>query len=47
MAAAIGFGAVFYVCCIAVQTLGFGTDAGSIRASPPRPLRWATSPAPT
>ncbi|HEX6618933.1 MAG TPA: hypothetical protein VF024_04710, partial [Solirubrobacteraceae bacterium] len=39
MAAAIGFGAVFYVVCIAVQTLGFGTDAAGVRA-------FAASPAP-
>jgi amino acid transporter len=32
MAAAIGFGAVFYVLCIAVQTLGFGTDAAGVAA---------------
>ena len=39
MAAAIAFGAVFYVVCIAVQTLGFGTDAAGVRA-------FAASPAP-
>jgi amino acid transporter len=39
MAAAIAFGAVFYVLCIAVQTLGFGTDAAGVRA-------FAASPAP-
>lgn len=39
MAAAIGFGAIFYVLCVAVQTLGFGTDAAGVRA-------FATSPAP-
>jgi amino acid transporter len=32
MAAAIGFGAVFYVLCIAVQTLGFGTDDAGVAA---------------
>jgi amino acid transporter len=39
MAAAITFGAVFYILCIAVQTLGFGTDAAGVRA-------FAASPAP-
>jgi amino acid transporter len=39
MATAIAFGAVFYVACIAVQTLGFGTDAAGVRA-------FAASPAP-
>ena len=39
MAAAIAFGAVFYVICIAVQTLAFGTDAAGVRA-------FAASPAP-
>jgi amino acid transporter len=39
MAAAITFGAVFYVVCIAVQTLGFGTDPAGVRA-------FAASPAP-
>jgi amino acid transporter len=39
MAAAIAFGAIFYVLCIAVQTLGFGTDAAGVRA-------FAASPAP-
>jgi amino acid transporter len=39
MAAAIAFGAVFYVACVAVQTLGFGTDAAGVRA-------FAASPAP-
>jgi amino acid transporter len=39
MAVAIGFGAVFYVLCVAVQTLGFGTDAAGVRA-------FAASPAP-
>ena len=39
MAAAILFGAVFYVACVAVQTLGFGTDAAGVKA-------FAASPAP-
>jgi amino acid transporter len=39
MAAAIAFGAVFYVLCISVQTLGFGTDAAGVEA-------FAASPAP-
>lgn len=39
MAAAIAFGAVFYVLCVALQTLGFGTDAAGVRA-------FAASPAP-
>src|SRR5919201_5283411 len=41
MAVAIGFGAVFYVLCVAVQTLGFGTDAAGVRAfaASPAPLR--------
>ena len=39
MVAAIAFGAVFYVACVAVQSLGFGTDAAGVRA-------FATSPAP-
>jgi amino acid transporter len=39
MAAAIAFGGVFYVACVAVQTLGFGTDAAGVRA-------FAGSPAP-
>jgi amino acid transporter len=39
MAAAIVFGAVFYVACVAVQTLGFGTDAAGVKA-------FAASPAP-
>ncbi|MGZ6705744.1 MAG: APC family permease [Solirubrobacteraceae bacterium] len=39
MAAAILFGAVFYVLCVSVQTLGFGTDAAGVRA-------FAASPAP-
>ena len=39
MAVAIAFGAVFYVVCVAVQTLGFGTDAAGVRA-------FAASPAP-
>jgi amino acid transporter len=39
MAAAIVFGAVFYVACVAVQTLGFGTDPAGVRA-------FAASPAP-
>jgi amino acid transporter len=39
MAAAIAFGGVFYVACVAVQTLGFGTDAPGVRA-------FAASPAP-
>src|SRR4051794_36208119 len=39
MAVAIGFGAVFYVACVAVQALGFGTDAAGVRA-------FAASPAP-
>jgi amino acid transporter len=39
MAVAIAFGAVFYVACVAVQALGFGTDAGGVRA-------FAASPAP-
>ncbi len=32
MGAAILFGGVFYVLCVAVQTLGFGTDAAGVRA---------------
>jgi amino acid transporter len=32
MATAIAFGGVFYVACIAVQTLGFGTDLAGVRA---------------
>jgi amino acid transporter len=36
---AIVFGGVFYVTCVAVQTLGFGTDAAGVRA-------FAASPAP-
>jgi amino acid transporter len=39
MAAAIVFGGVFYVACVVVQTLGFGTDAAGVRA-------FASSPAP-
>jgi amino acid transporter len=39
MAAAIVFGGVFYVACIAVQTLGFGTGPVGVRA-------FASSPAP-
>jgi amino acid transporter len=39
MAVAIGFGAVFYVLCVGVQALGFGTDAAGVHA-------FATSPAP-
>jgi amino acid transporter len=39
MVAAIAFGGVFYVLCVAVQALGFGTDAAGVRA-------FATSPAP-
>jgi amino acid transporter len=39
MIAAIGFGGVFYVACVAVQTVGFGTDAAGVRA-------FASSPAP-
>jgi amino acid transporter len=36
---AIVFGGVFYVACVAVQTLGFGTDAAGVAA-------FASSPAP-
>jgi amino acid transporter len=36
---AVCFGGVFYVACVAVQTLGFGTDAAGVRA-------FAESPAP-
>ena len=32
MIAAIVFGGVFYVSCVAVQTLGFGTDPAGVRA---------------
>jgi amino acid transporter len=32
MIAAIAFGGVFYVSCVAVQTLGFGTDPAGVRA---------------
>jgi amino acid transporter len=32
MLTAILFGAVFYVACVAVQTLGFGTDPAGVRA---------------
>ena len=39
MAAAIVFGVVFYVACVAVQTLGFGTDGAGVQA-------FASSPAP-
>ena len=39
MAAAILFGAVFYVVCMTAQTLGFGTDAAGVKA-------FAASPAP-
>jgi amino acid transporter len=39
MATAIVFGAVFYVACVSVQTLGFGTDPAGVRA-------FAASPAP-
>jgi amino acid transporter len=39
LVAAIAFGAVFYVACVAVQSLGFGTDAAGARA-------FADSPAP-
>jgi amino acid transporter len=39
MAAAIVFGGLFYIACVAVQTLGFGTDAAGVRA-------FAASPAP-
>jgi amino acid transporter len=39
MVAAIAFGGVFYVVCVVVQTLGFGTDAAGVRA-------FASSPAP-
>jgi amino acid transporter len=40
MAAAIAFGGVFYVACVAVQSLGFGTDAAGVRAftASPAPL---------
>jgi amino acid transporter len=36
---AVVFGGVFYVACVAVQTLGFGTDAAGVQA-------FAASPAP-
>ena len=36
---AVAFGGVFYVACVAVQTLGFGTDPAGVHA-------FATSPAP-
>jgi amino acid transporter len=39
MAAAILFGGVFYVLCVAVQSLGFGTGAAGVKA-------FAASPAP-
>jgi amino acid transporter len=32
MVLAIGFGTVFYVACVAVQTMGFGADAAGIKA---------------
>jgi amino acid transporter len=32
IAYAVVFGAVFYVACMAIQTLGFGTDAAGVRA---------------
>jgi amino acid transporter len=32
MVVAIGVGAVFYVACVAVQSMGFGTDAAGVRA---------------
>ena len=32
MAAAIAFGGAFYVLCVVVQTLGFGTDPAGVRA---------------
>ena len=32
MIGAIAFGGVFYVICIAAQTLGFGTDAAGVKA---------------
>ena len=45
--AAIAFGGVFYVACVAVQTLGFGTDAAGVarvrRARPPRSASWPTT----